>query len=174
MEGKFTWFYNLNRYLFSSIASVLTIIQIVLAFILYEHGMEELQSIGWICLWIAGLFGTLPVITFRRRGGVKKGESYIHTTILVDTGIYAIVRHPQNGTAWLLINLGVILIARHWSSLVLGLISMFFVYVDTFKADYYCIQKFGGQYEDYILRVPRVNFISGLIRYKRSNRNSLE
>ena len=45
--------------------------------------------------------GLLPIITFRRKGGVAKGESYIKTTVLVDTGIYAIVRHPQGGTAWL-------------------------------------------------------------------------
>jgi protein-S-isoprenylcysteine O-methyltransferase Ste14 len=44
-----------------------------------------------------------------QEGGVAKGEGYIKTTVLVDTGIYAIVRHPQGGTAWLLINLGVVL-----------------------------------------------------------------
>ena len=104
-------FYNLHPYLLSSIASVLTIAQIVLAFFLHSHGFEELQSAGWICLWISGIFGILPIITFRRKGGVPKGESYTKTTILVDTGIYAIVRHPQNGTAWLLINLGIMLIA---------------------------------------------------------------
>ena len=172
MESKYAWFYSLNCYLLSSIASVLTIIQIILAFLLYEDRMEVLQSMGWICLWIAGLFGVLPIITFRKRGGVEKGDSYINTTIMVDTGIYAIARHPQNGTAWLMINLGVILIAWHWTSLVLGLISMVFVYLDTFKADQYCIQKFGDQYEDYILRVPRVNFILGFIRHMRGDQNA--
>jgi protein-S-isoprenylcysteine O-methyltransferase Ste14 len=160
--------YNLHPYLLSSIASVLTIAQIVLAFFLRNHGLEELQSAGWICLWIAGIFGTLPIITFRRKGGVPKGESYIKTTVLVDTGIYAIVRHPQNGTAWLLINLGVILIARHWTSMVLGLISMGLVYADTFKADQYCIKKFGVEYERYLERVPRVNFVTGIIRHMQS------
>jgi len=161
-------FYNLHRYLLSSIASVLTIAQIVLAFFLCNHGLEEIQSAGWICLWIAGIFGTLPIITFRRKGGVPKGESYTKTTVLVDTGIYAIVRHPQNGTAWLLINLGVILIARHWTSMVLGLISMGLVYADTFKADQYCIKKFGVEYERYLERVPRVNFVRGIIRHMQS------
>jgi protein-S-isoprenylcysteine O-methyltransferase Ste14 len=158
-------FYNLHRYLLSSIASVLTIAQIVLAFFLHSHGFEELEWAGWICLWIAGIFGMLPIITFRRKGGVPKGESYTKTTVLVDTGIYAIVRHPQNGTAWLLINLGVMLIALHWINVVLGLASMGLVYADTFKADQYCIKKFGDEYERFMERVPRVNFVAGSIRH---------
>jgi protein-S-isoprenylcysteine O-methyltransferase Ste14 len=157
------FFFNLHPYLLASIASLLTIAQIVLAFFLHNPELEELQWAGWICLWTAGIFGTLPIITFRRKGGVPEGESYTQTTILVDTGIYAIVRHPQNGTAWLLINLGVMLIARHWTSLVLGIISMILVYADTFKADQYCIKKFGDPYRRYMERVPRVNFFAGII-----------
>jgi protein-S-isoprenylcysteine O-methyltransferase Ste14 len=162
-------FFNLHPYFLSSVASVLTITQIVLAFFLRQHGFEELDWVGWICLWISGIFGILPIITFRKRGGVPKDESYTKTTILVDTGIYAIVRHPQNGTAWLLINLGVMLIARHWTSVVLGLASMGLVYADTFKADQYCIRKFGDAYKRYMERVPRVNFVTGIIRLSRSN-----
>jgi protein-S-isoprenylcysteine O-methyltransferase Ste14 len=160
--------YNLHPYLLSSIASVLTIAQIVLAFFLHSHGFEELQSAGWICLWISGIFGVVPIITFRRKGGVPKGESYTKTTILVDSGIYSIVRHPQNGTAWLLINVGVMLIARHWTSVVLGLISMGIIYADSFKADQYCVIKFGDEYKRYMERVPRVNFLVGIIRRTKS------
>lgn len=161
------WFYNLHPYLLSSVASVLTVAQIVVAFFLNNPGFIELQWAGWICLWTAGVFGTLPIITFRRKGGVPKGESYTKTTILVDSGIYAFVRHPQNGTAWLLINLGIMLITWHWISLLLGLVSMVLVYADTFKADQYCIDKFGDQYKKYIEKVPRVNFVAGAIRLAR-------
>jgi protein-S-isoprenylcysteine O-methyltransferase Ste14 len=160
--------YNLHPFLLSSIASVLTIIQIVLAFFLHSDGFETLQWAGWICLWISGIFGVLPIITFRRKGDVPKGESYTKTTVLVDTGIYAIVRHPQNGTAWLMINLGVMLIARHWTSALLGLTSMGLVYADTLKADQYCIIKFGDDYKRYMERVPRVNFVAGIIRHMQS------
>jgi protein-S-isoprenylcysteine O-methyltransferase Ste14 len=159
------FFYGrLHRLLLSSIASVLTVAQIVLAFFLHGPGSEGLAWTGWICVWSSGIFGILPVITFRRKGGVRKGESYMKTTALVDTGIYAIVRHPQGGTAWLLINLGVMLIAQHWTSVVLGLASMVLAYADSFKADQYCIEKFGDAYRDYIERVPRVNFVAGIVR----------
>ena len=159
--------YNLHPLLISSIASVLTVAQIILTLFLPRHASEALQWAGWLCIWTSGIFGVLPIITFRRKGGVPKGESYMKTTTLVDTGIYGIVRHPQGGTAWLLINLGVMLIAWHWSSVVLGLVSMVLVYADIFKSDQYCIEKFGDAYKRYMERVPRLNFVAGVIRWVR-------
>jgi protein-S-isoprenylcysteine O-methyltransferase Ste14 len=159
--------YSLQPLLLSSIASVLTIAQIAIAFFLQGRSSETVNWVGWICVWASGIFGILPIITFRRKGSVPKGESYMKTTTLVDTGIYAIVRHPQGDTAWLLINLGVILIAWHWTSAVLGLFSMSLVYADIFKSDQYCIGKFGDAYERYMKKVPRVNFVVGIIRLVR-------
>jgi protein-S-isoprenylcysteine O-methyltransferase Ste14 len=160
------FFYDrLHPFLLSSVAGALTVAQIVLAFFVHGPGSEALAWAGWICLWTSGIFGMLPIITFRRKGGVPKGENYMKTTVLVDSGIYAIVRHPQGGTAWLLINLGVTLVAQHWSSLVLGLVSMALVYADTFKADRTCIEKFGAAYRHYMERVPRVNFVAGIVRF---------
>jgi protein-S-isoprenylcysteine O-methyltransferase Ste14 len=156
--------YNLNPWLLSSIASVLTVAQIVLAFFLRGPRATAVEWAGWICWWTGVIFAVLPIITFRRKGGVAKGQSYMKTTVLVDTGIYAIARHPQGGTAWLLFNLAAMLIAQHWSSVVLGLVSMGLAYVDTFKSDQYCIDKFGDAYRQYMQRVPRVNFVLGLIR----------
>ncbi|MBL7063025.1 MAG: isoprenylcysteine carboxylmethyltransferase family protein [Anaerolineae bacterium] len=159
--------YGLNPWLLSSIAGVLTVAQIVLAFFLHRPGFEALEWAGWICLWTSAIFGWLPIITFRRKGSVAKGQSYMKTTVLVDTGVYAIVRHPQGGTAWLLINLGVMLIAQHWTSVVLGLASLVLAYLDTFKADQCCIEKFGDAYRRYVERVPRVNFVAGIVRLVR-------
>jgi protein-S-isoprenylcysteine O-methyltransferase Ste14 len=156
--------YSLHPFLLSSIAGVLTVVQIGLAFFVHRTGSEALEWAGWICLWTSAIFGWLPIFTFRRKGGVAKEDSYIKTSVLVDTGIYAIVRHPQGGTAWLLINLGVMLIAQHWSSVILGLISMMLAYADSFKADQGCIEKFGDAYVAYMERVPRVNFVTGIIR----------
>jgi protein-S-isoprenylcysteine O-methyltransferase Ste14 len=156
---------KLHPLLLSSIASVLTIAQIILAFILHGNPPPALMWVGWICVWSSSIFGILPIFTFRRKGGVPQGENYMKTTQMVNTGIYAVVRHPQGGTAWLLINLGVMLIAWHWSSLVLGFLSMILAYADTFKADQNLVEKFGDAYQQYIAKVPRINFITGFIRY---------
>ena len=150
-------------YLLSGVASVLTVAELALICFLCVGRSDVVEWAGWVCLWTSGIFGVLPIIALRRRGGVAKGQSYVRTTALVDRGIYAIVRQPQNGTAWMLINLGIALVAQHWSSWVLGLLSTPLVYADTFKADQRCIEEFGDPYMRYRQRVPRVNFVAGLI-----------
>jgi len=167
MEQLRERFFGLHPYLISSVAAVLTVAQIILAIVLHGDAPDAVEWIGWIALWSAGVFGMLPMFIFRRRGGVSAGDSYVKTTSLVNTGLYAVVRHPQNGTAWLLICLGVMLLAWHWSSVLLGGISMILAYADTFKADQRCIAKFGEPYRDYIERVPRVNVLAGLWRVLR-------
>ena len=136
----------LHPYLLSSIAGALTIAQIVVTFVIRRPGIGPLRVAGQVVWWIGVVFAWLPIFALRRRGGVARGKSYVHTTELVDRGIYAIVRHPQMGTAWLLMSGSLVLIAQHWSTLVLGLVSMVLVYVDTLKADQGCIEKFGDPY----------------------------
>jgi protein-S-isoprenylcysteine O-methyltransferase Ste14 len=109
-------------------------------------------------------FAILPIFTLRARGRVPEGRSYMETTALVSTGIYAIVRHPQGGTAGILLSLALALIGQHWSLLVLAAVGMTLIYVDTFREDEACIAKFGQEYVRYMQRVPRVNFVTGLLR----------
>jgi len=107
--------------------------------------------------------GWLPIYTFKKKGGVPKGKSYTQTTKLVDTGIYSIVRHPQflAGMLW---SLAFILISQHWLVLVLGIPVIIIFYIGGLEEDRYGVAKFGKKYEDYIKRVPRFNFILGIIR----------
>jgi protein-S-isoprenylcysteine O-methyltransferase Ste14 len=88
----------------------------------------------------------------------------METTALVDTGIYAVVRHPQGGTAGILLNLALPLIGQHWLLVVLAAAGITLLYIDTLKADEACIEKFGQEYVRYMERVPRVNFLAGLRR----------
>jgi protein-S-isoprenylcysteine O-methyltransferase Ste14 len=165
---------RLPPYLLTSIATVLTVAQVVLAFLRHGGSGEAAQWAGWICVWVSGILGILPIIALHRKGGVPKGQSYVKTTRLVDSGIYAVVRHPQGGTAWLLINMGIMLIAWHWTSTVLGLASMALAYADTFKADQYCIGKLGDEYRHYMRKVPRVNLLLGIIRLLRPEGRDLK
>jgi protein-S-isoprenylcysteine O-methyltransferase Ste14 len=88
----------------------------------------------------------------------------MQTTALVDTGIYAMVRHPQGGTAGILLSLALALIGQHWLLVALTLVGVVLIYVDTFRSDVACIEKFGEEYGRYMERVPRVNFVAGLLR----------
>jgi protein-S-isoprenylcysteine O-methyltransferase Ste14 len=157
-------FYSLHPYALSCIAGPLTVAQLVLAFLVRRPGSEALRSAGWIVWWIAAILGWLPILVLRRKGGVAKGDSYVKTTELVDTGIYAIVRHPQMGTTWLLMCFALMLIAQHWSSVALGVPAMVLAYLDLLKADQRLVEKFGDAYRRYMERVPRVNFLLGIVR----------
>lgn len=157
--------HGLHPWLLVTAGGILVIVQIVLAIVLFNwNGSSLVANIGWVILWIAAFFGVAPIVAFRRRGGVPQGKSYMHTTKLVDTGIYAIARHPQNGVAWILISLGVMLVAQTWWVVVVGGASMVFGYLDTFKEEQRCIEKFGDEYKRYMEKVPRINFVLGIIR----------
>jgi protein-S-isoprenylcysteine O-methyltransferase Ste14 len=94
-------------------------------------------------------------------------QCYVHTAALVDSGIYAFFRHLQEGVAGLLINLGVMLITRHWFVIAPGVVALALTYIDTFKENRYYIDKFGDHYRRYVQRAPRVNFAAGVIRLLR-------
>lgn len=156
--------YNLHPYALCCISGPLTVAQIVLAFVIQQPRNDALQWAGWILWWASAIFGWLPIFTFLRKGGVPKGKSFVHTTRLVETGIYAIVRHPQMGAAWLLMCVALMFITQHWISVALGVPAMALAYLDVLKADQECIEKFGDAYRRYMERVPRVNFVAGIVR----------
>ncbi len=149
------------------LATILTMAavgQIILAFILYdENGNISIINLGWFILWISAIFGWLPIYTFKKHGGVAKGKSYIQTSILVNRGVYAIVRHPQY-LAGILMGLSLPLISQHWLVAVLGVIVIVILYINTFDEEVSNIAKFGDQYRQYMQRVPRLNFLLGIIR----------
>jgi protein-S-isoprenylcysteine O-methyltransferase Ste14 len=108
------------------------------------------------------------VIEFHRKGGVEKGKSYIHTTKLVATGIYSVVRHPQYVTFMLWAIAGMLLF-QHWIIILLGIPIIPLTYIDLIKADKDAIEKFGDDYKAYMKKVPRTNFLLGIIRrFKKS------
>jgi len=149
-----------------TLVTILFISQIIFGINLLSEvsQIEILAYIGVGLYVISGLvFGWLPVIEFRKKGGVKKGKSYIHTTQLVDTGIYSIVRHPQYVT-FILWAIAGILLFQHWIIILLGIPIVPLTYVDLIRADNNAIEKLGDDYKAYMKRVPRANFLLGVIR----------
>ena len=98
-----------------------------------------------------------------KRGGVPEGKSYIHTTTLVDSGIYAVVRHPQF-FAGILISLALVLMSQHWLNAVLFIPVVVGTYIDSLRADKRLIEKFGDDYKSYMQRVSGLNPLVGIIR----------
>jgi protein-S-isoprenylcysteine O-methyltransferase Ste14 len=100
---------------------------------------------------------------FTKVGGVPKGKGYIHTTVIVERGVYGIIRHPQY-LAGILLGIRLSLIVQHWIVTILGAVAAIISYADTFEEELASLQKFGEACEDYRMRVPRVNFIAGIGR----------
>lgn len=147
------------------ILAIAAIGQVSLSFVLYnQNGVDWVRNLGWILLAISAVFGWLPIFTFRRKGGVAKGQSYTQTTRLVDSGLYSIVRHPQY-LAGVLMAFALALIAQHWLVAALGAIAAATSYASTFYEEQSCISQFGDAYRDYADRVPRMNAVLGAIRW---------
>jgi protein-S-isoprenylcysteine O-methyltransferase Ste14 len=151
-----------------SLVSVLLFLQIILGIYFLPNLKFDLISYGGIVLYVFSsiVFGILPIAEFRKKGDVKRGKSYIHTTRIVESGIYAIVRHPQFIT-WMLWSVAGMLVFQHWVVIVLGLPVFPLTYLDLIRADRSLILKFGKEYSDYINRVPRINVVLGLYRFFR-------
>lgn len=175
---RLSWAAGRNRTRAIVSASVLTVAavaQIVLTALLYDpdQASELVTNIGWLVLWSSAAFGVLPILTLRRWGRVPQGQAYVHTTVLVDRGIYGIVRHPQY-LAGILLGIGLSLVAQHWAVAALGAIVALASYADTFDEERNSRQKFGPAYDAYCRQVPRVDPVTGLVRYvRRSRRRAL-
>lgn len=153
----------------STLATLLFISQIIVGiYLLSEVTQIEILAYMGVGLYVFSgiVFGMLPTFEFRKKGGVRKGKSYIHTTKLVNTGIYSILRHPQYVT-FILWAIAGMLLFQHWIVILLGIPVIPLMYIDLIKADKDAIEKFGDDYKQYMKKVPRANFLLGIIRLLR-------
>ena len=154
------------EYILLAIWCPLFVGQIILVFIFgkyNESGLDVFLYIGWIVWGFSVVLGWWPILIFKRKGGVRRGESYVRTTVLVDTGLYSIIRHPQY-TAGILFSLALVLVSQDWLVLIMGAVVMPSLYGDILMADKHEIEKFGDEYRRYMKKVPRTNFLLGIIK----------
>ena len=173
IEGKekhhsnFTW----KDLIPSMIYGPIMLAQIILVFFYYNY--YKLGFLTWISLGLMILFaviGSLPRIAFKKYGEVEKGKSHINTTKLVDKGIYAIIRHPY-WLCWIILSISLTLLSQYWIMILLALIACPVIYFETFYLDKGLFNKFGADYRNYAKKVPRMNLISGLIKFLKRESN---
>jgi len=142
-----------------------------LLFLVPLGNVRWLIHVGWAFFAISALLGWAPILVFHRRGGVPKRKSYVHTTQLVMSGPYAIVRHPQY-LAGDFIAVAVMCITQHWGAIAAGVIAIVSNRLSMRKADHDLVGRFGEPYREYMERVPRASLLVGLLRRARRRRGS--
>ena len=113
--------------------------------------IKGLVYVGFALLAAGILLFILAVITLRSK---KTGR-------IIDTGIYGIVRHPIY-LAGMIMFLSHVFLGQHWVVLISTTIAIAGCYVIMVDGDARNIEKFGNDYVEYMKKVPRMNFISGL------------
>jgi protein-S-isoprenylcysteine O-methyltransferase Ste14 len=155
-----------GSFLYYIAGALLVLSYFLLWFLDAPAGVQPLRYIGGTILVVGIVLIFLPRFAFRSKGKPEKGKDWTDTTVVVDIGIYAIVRHPLY-LGWLLIYVALILLSQHWLIAIIGIPGIACVYLISRQEDQRLIEKFGDDYKDYMQKVPRMNLLAGIIRQVR-------
>ena len=128
------------------------------------------QIIGIILIIITIILAIFSLISLKRMGKPKIGVE--DTTILINNTIFGIIRHPLY-LGFILWGISQIFITQSYVSIILCSLAILFAYLAAEKEDEYNISKFGEKYKEYMKKVPRVNFLLGIILYLRRKKNNM-
>ena len=150
--GRFAW-----------IASLATISLIMLAQLVARGDNPYLRGVGAFVLVLAGVFAFPPFVLLAKHGRTRDSSDYMQTSIVVDRGLYAISRHPQY-LGYMFFAGGFALLSQHWAVVLLAVIGVMGFYFQALQEERYCLTRFGEPYHLYLRRVPRFNFLLGILR----------
>jgi len=160
---------NWKDALWSTILTILGIVcfpanPLVLTGVLEVESYLPLTILGFI-VWTFGMVLVMaPIVMFPRRGGVPKGKSFVSTTRIVDTSIYALIRHPQYTGGIYAIFITTFLLFPHWLFAILGILGIVVIVLGIKEEDKKLVEKFGNDYMSYMKRVPGMNILVGILR----------
>jgi protein-S-isoprenylcysteine O-methyltransferase Ste14 len=122
-----------------------------------------LVVVAW-AIWALGLvLIVLPMSTLRSKGGVARAASHVHTRILVQTGICALVRHPLYLGCTLMYYPLVGFRPRALLALV-AVLGTAIVRRISRQEDRQLIGLFGERYEACVASTPGMNLPAGVVR----------
>jgi protein-S-isoprenylcysteine O-methyltransferase Ste14 len=126
---------------------------------------------GWVILALGLPFFFSPVLYLKTKGKPAEGKGIMDTTVVVESGTYGFVRHPQLLGAILTVCAS-ILISQHWLFVLVGIFIVGITPRWIREEEESLVAKFGDAYKQYMKRVPSMNFVLGLIRLLRRKRNA--
>ncbi len=149
--------------LFAWLASLITISLILTDQFLVRGDNPYLRGVGVFVLLLAGVFIFTPFVLLSRYGRGEDGKTYMQTRALVDQGLYSITRHPQY-LGYIFLACGFALLSQHLVIVLLAAVGTMFFHNQAVREERYCLAQLGEPYEQYLQRVPRFNFILGILR----------
>jgi len=147
------------------IASVLSVLAfpcnpLIIFKVLEPNNIKVLWYVGWI-FWVVGIVFIILSYYYIFYRKVK---------VLVDSGIYAVVRHPLY-LGWILsIFVATIFLYQHWLFVTIGIPGIASVYLISRQEEHFNIERFGDAYRRYMQSVPRMNLLVGIIRLVRAKK----
>jgi protein-S-isoprenylcysteine O-methyltransferase Ste14 len=144
----------------------LTFGQMGLVLLLPQGPIPPLRWIGYATWAVAVVLAWTGMRALVKHGGLPPGDREMDTTRLVESGPYALVRHPQY-LAWPTSNLAVTLICQHWLAALVGVAAFLCGLPMFLRADDEGLAKFGDPYRAYMARVPGWDLPVGLWRWAR-------
>ena len=124
-------------------------------------GLQALFYVGWVILVLGFLLILSSLLCFSKRGKLAEGKGIMSTTVLVESGTYGIVRHPQFLAITLMVCAS-ILVSQLWFFAVLGVPLIVSLPKWINDSEEHLIAKFGDDYKHYMEKVPRMNFLLGM------------
>ena len=155
--------------LFAWLASAATISTIVISQVFPRDDNPYPRGAGVFALLVAGVLIFWPFVLLARYGGAGGGRAGVQTSVVVERGLYALLRHPQY-LGDTLLACGFALLSQHGDAALLVAVGALCFYMQAVREEEYCLARFGEPYERYRRRVPRFNIVLGVIRRLREGK----
>jgi len=134
-------------------------------------GLQLPQYVGWILFIVSLPFWLSTLIYFPKKGRPQEGKKFVDTTVVVDSGLYSIVRHPQV-LGCILLMAASVLVSQHWLALIIAIPTSVWLYTELKKEEKGLVLRFGDPYHHYMQRVPRMNLLLGVLRLVKRRREN--
>jgi protein-S-isoprenylcysteine O-methyltransferase Ste14 len=141
---------------------VSTVCLIVAQLVLGRGPCAPLRAVGVGFLLLSGVLFIPPFFLLARHGKPPAERTYMDTSVVVSSGPYSIVRHPQY-LGYIFLSVGFALLSQAWPALVLGALAVALFYALAVEEERQLAARFGDSYLAYCRRVPRFNVLAGLL-----------
>ena len=151
------------------VAYIVLYLLLIIFFVLFYNSanLVILLYLGWATL-VVGITFLFLASNSRKKGGLSK-EGGVSKEVLVESGMYAFVRHPEF-LGQILIILSLVFMSQEWFSIVVSATLIALLSIAMMEEEKNDVEKFGDRYDDYMRRVPRINLLAGIVRERRRKR----